>query len=515
MANQGDQWPLNYQDFLLHLHTAESGRFGISVSSPAGEGDAEFTLSGLPSEWSHESQGYALRDLYWKPEPRKVGITPSEMGTQLYKTVFTGRIRSLFERSVDLAKMERMGLRIKIFLSPSDPAIRLLQGFPWELLCREDTGKFLALSRWTPVIRSLPVSQPPQAPMFPNHVRVLAALASPRDLGALDLHQELSRMKSLEGGNFEVVPWRARLSELRKALDQTGPFHVLHFLGHGDFHKDSGQGVLAFENPDGSREVVAGDTLAEKLRDFSALQLVVLNACKTAQNSLRSSGPPFGGVAAALIQAGFPAVLAMQEEVDDHAAIALSASLYSYLALGRPLEGALVEARHAVHSLNQKSFAWMLPSLFLRASPTSSRLSPSDCTVRDGISLFLSGRLALARQRFQQALQHHPQDEEARLFTDLSRMAMHDLSARTIGDIDDNLQSLISKSDPKLKRIAQLALGILRLDFSGPRGIRTRGITSPLLFSELERTCWTDYEREIAQALNPSQSARILLKLPS
>ncbi|HYX25219.1 MAG TPA: CHAT domain-containing protein [Thermoanaerobaculia bacterium] len=504
---------MEYQDFLIQLHTAGEGRFRVSASSPAGQDDGEFPASALPAEWSRGSRDCIVRELDSTTALGRSGLSAAEIGARLYQVLFPEDVRSLFERSLDLARADRAGLRIKIFLSPRDPAVRLLQSFPWELL-RHGSGRFLALSRWTPIIRSLPVAEPPKAPSFPDQVRVLAALASPQNTAALDLHRELSEMRSAEGlGSFKIVSRKARLTELRPTLERNAPVHVLHFLGHGDFLEDSGDGVLVFENSDGTRETVTGSHLAETLRDVHGLQLVVLNACKTARSSLGPLGNPFGGVAAALVQAGFPAVLAMQEVIADSDAIALSSSLYGHLALERPLEGALTEARQAVYNSSPRSFAWATPSLFLRASPPPSRENESQAQVKEGIGLFRAGRFTLARQRLQEVLARNPRHDRAHLFENLSRMAMGDLSGMAIGEIDDALQELRASDDPKVGRLASLALGILRLDILEPRGIRIAGIHSFRLFRELERFCWTPEEKEIVQALRPSQSARDLLNL--
>ena len=509
MAERDDAWPREYKDFFLHLHPAGPGRFGISASSPVGEAEGEMTAV-LPQCWSRASRDCVLRDLAEGPRPSHGGLSPKAVGTELYRALFPGDIRSLFERSCDQTRAEGAGLRVKIFLSPRNPGLRTLQGFPWELMYQEDRGRFLGLSRWTPIVRSLPVSEPPAAPGFPDRVRVLAALASPRGTQALDLHRELSGMRAADGQTrFDVVRWTATLRELRTTLDREGPIHVFHFLGHGEV-RSSGNGVLVFESPGGAREDIPGGRLAETLRDYSGLQLLVLNACDTAR--VKQAGDPFGSVAAALVQAGFPAVLAMQEPVADSDAVTLSQTLYQHLALGRPLEGALAEARQAVCGPRLESFAWALPSLFLRASPVPPRKDGAESAIQDGIALFRSGQHALARQRLREGLKLDPGHARGRLFENLSRMAAGDLSTAAVAEIDDGLQKLFG-ADAGTARLARLALGLLRIDAVEPRGIRVRGMASSRLFQELETLRWSPEETEIARALAPSRRAGDLLRL--
>jgi hypothetical protein len=67
-----------------------------------------------------------------------------------------------------------------------------------------------------------------------------------------------------------------------------------------------------------------------------------------------------------LIQQGIPAVLAMQFEITDQAAIVLSQVFYEALADGYPAEAALTEARKAIFA-SSNDVEWGTPVLYLRA----------------------------------------------------------------------------------------------------------------------------------------------------
>lgn len=502
---------MRYRDFLIRLHSAGKGRFEVSVSSHTGEDSGTFSGTDLPQEWSRESPGYVLRDLA-SPQPITVPeVAPEEMGSQLFKALFPDRIQRLFERSLDSARAEDAGLRIKILLNPRNPALRFLQGYPWEFLYQD---RFFALNRQNPVVRCLPVPLPPSSPKFPRRVRVLAAWSAPRAVPSLNLYQELAGIKDADSsGRFEIVPCQARLTPLRRKLVEGGPFHVLHYLGHGSFLPASGEGVLLLEGPDGRPETIDGRTLAQKLQDRKSLQLIVLNACKTGQAPLTSIGNPFGGVAGALVQEGFPAVLAMQEAIPDRFAVALSQTLYRQLALGDPIEAALAEARHAVYDLDTRGFAWAIPSLFLRSAPIEGKQDDTTSKVQAAIDLFRSRQHALARRSFQEILASHPDHETARLYETLSRMALGDLSLKAIVEIDDALQGFLGAKEAATARLALLALGILRADKAEPRAIRLKGIPSSTLYEKLEGVPWTREEKESARALGASRSAMILFNL--
>jgi tetratricopeptide (TPR) repeat protein len=75
---------------------------------------------------------------------------------------------------------------------------------------------------------------------------------------------------------------------------------------------------------------------------------------------------PYSGTAQSLVRQGIPAVVAMQFEISDTAAITLARSLYEAVADGYPLDAATAEARKAVrHQPNPVE--WGTPVLYLRA----------------------------------------------------------------------------------------------------------------------------------------------------
>jgi hypothetical protein len=90
----------------------------------------------------------------------------------------------------------------------------------------------------------------------------------------------------------------------------------------------------------------------------------LLNACEGARSSLRDI---FSSTAATLVRRGVPAVLAMQNEITDFAAVELARAFYAALADGLPVDAAVAEARKHVSSLAVNSVEWGTPVLFMRA----------------------------------------------------------------------------------------------------------------------------------------------------
>lgn len=374
---------MRYDDFYLQLDSQPQGGFRVRVlSSPAGEGNARLHLEldagaigaslqaeGLATRSGGltDSRHFAGPEIAHRPPPPSA----QEVGEQLFDSLFSGRVRSLLDQSLGkLQGQAGRGLRIKLKLDPADPALGTLADLPWELLCRPDTEDFLALSRLSPVVRYLDVPRPCEPIPFTPPLRILGVTASPGELAGLDLAEERRRLEKIdrESTGIDVrFLEHASMADLRETLLE-GRYHALHFMGHGDFDPSSGEGVLFFERPDGSAEVVSGRALATTLKDFRELGLVLLNACNTAKADAQAGRNAFRGVATALVLGGLPAVAAMQFPISDTAAIAFSAAFYRQLARGESVEASLSEGRQAIHAVRPGALEWAIPVLFQRVA---------------------------------------------------------------------------------------------------------------------------------------------------
>jgi hypothetical protein len=154
----------------------------------------------------------------------------------------------------------------------------------------------------------------------------------------------------------------ANMTALRRRLRHEA-FHVFHFVGHGFYRPDWCDGVLVMEGRNGRPQEVTGEELGGLLNEYDLTRLVVLNACEGARSG---ASEPFSGTAQSLIQQGLPAVVAMQFEITDDAAIVFSHELYGAIADGYPLEAALAEARRAIRDEGNPT-EWGTPVLYSRA----------------------------------------------------------------------------------------------------------------------------------------------------
>ena len=140
-------------------------------------------------------------------------------------------------------------------------------------------------------------------------------------------------------------------------------YHILHFIGHGGFDRETQEGILVLCDEAGKGRLVAAQRLGTILRDHRSLRVVVLNACEGAR---ATRADPFAGVAQTLVQQGVPAVIAMQFEITDQAAITFASEFYTAVADGYPVDAALSEARIGIHS-DDNDIEWGTPVLYLRA----------------------------------------------------------------------------------------------------------------------------------------------------
>ncbi len=200
-------------------------------------------------------------------------------------------------------------------------------------------------------------------------MRILGVVASPADAAPLDVDREKARLEDAlcelqDNGLVELVwlggqTWR----DLQEAM-QAGPWHILHFVGHATTDDEVGEGLLLLADDYGSSAPLSATQLGRLLGDHRTLRLAVLNACEGARGHERNS---FSSMASMLVQRGLPAVLAMQYEISDEAAIEFTTSFYRALVANLPIDAAATEARKAISLAMDRSMEWGTPALFMRA----------------------------------------------------------------------------------------------------------------------------------------------------
>lgn len=356
-----------YLDFDLWIDQKTDSTFRAKAwSGGAGfEATVDFTLP--PALASGEPCRFGLTDpSRGGPAPGAAGGgSPEEVGDELFRAIFQGDLLKSFQGCLDKAK-DGPGLRIRLRLNDVPRLARL----PWEYLYQARGRGFLALSSRTPVIRYLELSEGLDTLLVEPPLRVLAVISTPRGYRELaEADEEWRRLgeavKPLcDRGLLQLERLERPTREaLEERLRTGGPFHVLHFVGHGGWSEMRGGGVLVFEDGEGRGVPVAGQSLAYLLRDHPSLRLAVLNACNGAR---ASSEDTFTGTAQVLVQHGVPAVVAMQSEVTDATACRFAERFYRALADGLPVDACVGEVRKTLAA--EANPEWGTPVLYLRAT---------------------------------------------------------------------------------------------------------------------------------------------------
>jgi outer membrane protein assembly factor BamD (BamD/ComL family) len=330
--------------------------------SPAGQASIEFELpfSAL------ELENFVLR--MGRPRAGVRRLDSSEMeavkqcGERLFRAVFTDDVYASFLRSRDTALEEEKGLRVRLRIDVPE-----FHDYPWEFLYNAHLNQFLALSKDTPVVRYLELPYPVQPLTVQPPLKILVMISSPDGFPKLNVEEEWRRLSNALSPLLrrDLVTLERLKNPTLSALQQRlrrGEYHIFHFVGHGKFSEHKQDGMLLLEEVNGSGRPVSGQYLGTVLHDHRSLRLVVLNACEGARTSRED---PYAGVAQTLVLQGIPAVIAMQFEIIETAAITFAQEFYGSVADGFPVDAAVSEARKAIFATGN-DVEWGTPVLYMR-----------------------------------------------------------------------------------------------------------------------------------------------------
>lgn len=350
--------------FDLELLRNGAGYRAHVLNSPGGQGSADVTLPFNDTE----IENLILKMGVSQGRTRGAG---DSVRTQAAKTFGGGLFRAFFKDAVaqcwtaSLAKAAdtRTSLQLRLRLNDAPE----LANLPWEFLYDPSLNRFFLLSRDTPLIRYLELPNPPPPLTITPPLNILLMISSPKGEDPLDVAGEEKLLRDalhdlVQAGSVTIKRLeRPSLAGLQRELLNT-EYHILHFIGHGSFDEQRGRGLIMLEDDNRYSALVDGERFATMIHDES-LRLVILNSCDGARPTIND---PFGGFAQRIIQQDIPAVIAMQFEISDAAAIAFSREFYAALAASFTIEAALAEARKAIYALPNDT-EWGIPVLYSRA----------------------------------------------------------------------------------------------------------------------------------------------------
>jgi hypothetical protein len=357
-----------YDNFDIFIRpTGNINEYSLEAKSPYGE-TADSIRQIFPFENdAYQNLAHRLKDVQIS-EPQFA----NEMGEILRKFLFPPLIQEEFSKSLNVSRAKgKEGIRVRININQE---LREMYQVPWEY-CRDDKS-FLALNADTPLVRYIPTNREPVPISVPETVKILLAWANPEDLAQLDVQSEIEAVKDALA-DF-TASGRVVIEELPNVTPNTlvskvrqNPPHIFHFMGHGALLPGGG-GALALDNGRKTHIFLDGDRML-RLFQGNDTKLIILSACKSgatsdkSQSEKSSSAEAFMGLAPKLVWGGLPAVVAMQYDLPNRAARPFMQTLYEFLALGKPLDTAVTEARIGLDFNIMESPYWGIPVLFMRA----------------------------------------------------------------------------------------------------------------------------------------------------
>jgi hypothetical protein len=158
----------------------------------------------------------------------------------------------------------------------------------------------------------------------------------------------------------------SRMTSLENIQRRLPEHDIFHFIGHGAFRRRHGEAQsvasLYLEKRDGTCDRVGDDEIVDRLRAAGRMShLFFLAACESAKGEI---GQAFVGLAPRLVEAGVPAVVAMQDKIAISSAQGLTRCFYEQLLKHGVVDRALNEARSTLYDTDDVN--WSMPALFMR-----------------------------------------------------------------------------------------------------------------------------------------------------
>jgi len=353
-------------DFELEIGPGTAGSYPVTARAPGGEAAATLRWSVTPAELDHQLAVIKDKVLVSSAVVRRAATEDEQpvrdLGQRLFEALIVDEVRALYVASRQRAREDGSVLRLVLRMRPPE-----LARLPWEFLFDPGGQDYLGLTM--PLVRYLQVLAPRSPLRVAAPLRVLGMVARPGDQHALDAGAEQQRLAAALAGlareglvELGWVPGQT-YGDLEDALDE-GPWHVFHFVGHGGYDRMADEGTLALADETGRTHPVGADDISRLLAEHYPLRLVVLNACDTGRGSASDA---FSSTAAALIRREVPAVVAMQFEITDSAAIRFAQTFYQHVAKRRPVDDSVMRARRALRLAKKDTLEWGTPVLYLRA----------------------------------------------------------------------------------------------------------------------------------------------------
>jgi hypothetical protein len=346
-----------YADLELSLHKADAGMYSVQFrfSQPGSEAD-----TGLGQEkpvWVElDSTDEAFAAEVLEPEAYGKALTEA-----LFKDP---ALRIAFGQARASAQSQNLPLRLRLWISASAPELQRLR---WELLHDPQdnsplsTNENIYFSRYFSSLDWRPVHLRQK-----GSLRALTVVANPSDLAnyklaVIDAVGELERARAgLADVAVTSLPTEgkpASVDEIISTLRAEGS-DILYLVCHGVMA--NGRALLYLEGANSKHEIVSGEDFALRIKELQKPpRLAVLVSCQSAGNG---TGEALSALGPRLVEAGIPAVIAMQANLRMDTAAQFMPVFFHELQKDGQIDRALAVARGMV----RKQPDFWAPVLFMR-----------------------------------------------------------------------------------------------------------------------------------------------------
>ncbi|HSS52638.1 MAG TPA: CHAT domain-containing protein [Thermoanaerobaculia bacterium] len=390
---------IDYEELRIRAFKTGTDRYLLFANGPEAAA-AVITLKKPAADYRRELQDLLREEFAGQPgRPRKTSTALKRLGRELFEIILPAPIHACVLKSLESVQKHERRLRVRFDVAPE------LMDIPFEVVCAPafDPLGAAALRPAISLVRSLPglpvsAQRTPQADDPRAWFPLLVLAPAPAGRKALDVRGELEKIRAalppfLSRAKVDFLhvlggpdpgsprPTQRHVSRLLRSQGRR-PSAVL-VIAHGEVRH--GEIVVALERDNGQPDLIPAQVLADLLAQAEGLRLVILNLCLGSQGSC---GEPFSGLAQALIAGGIPAVVAMQAEISDAAAVELSPTLLGSLWLNQTVDDAVSNSRQAVATALRTQSEWGSPVLFLHRSCAQSWLFkvPAMGALRDPVA---------------------------------------------------------------------------------------------------------------------------------
>jgi hypothetical protein len=367
---------VDYADLEIRLYRYDTAKYALDLRFNHPDSDADVRIQ------QSDTPPLAQFDLN---HLRTLELDPTAYGAFLTQALFTDpQVQTIFEQAHTAAQSLDVSLRFRFLIGAGTPELHYLR---WETLHIPGTesneplltnthilfSRYLSSSDWRP-IRLRPKTD----------LQALIAIANPTNLeryapggatlAAIDIESELAQAhEHMQGITTTVLSQHHQappnLTTIIKTLREG--YDILYIVAHGA--TINGEPFLWLEDEDGNAAVTNGRDLTQRIKELQAPpRLVIFAACQSGivADMTREKEDPddpdvtplHASLPVRLVEAGVPAVIAMQGSITMKTAGEFMSTFFAELQRDGMIDRAMATARQIV--LDRPD--WWMPVLFMR-----------------------------------------------------------------------------------------------------------------------------------------------------